>query len=250
MNVLVTDDDDHCCEKERKKKGKGKHYRDILQSHFNDTDQCVKQTSTNSKFGKYIHTYEDPNGGAKVLHAYASEMTHIKEEYLKDFAKEFLQTLFNEETEGAANYVMGIVHNAALCLPEMVNYFNETCPNLVVKADVFGRKSDVCTMKMSEYCEQIEQTYHNGTFKSPGGLLQVSLVQTVAEETGKYMPELLDMMEKDPFLNYTLPWGGLSILSGIDRRRSNDGPILWIRPGEQMIPTAEVSKSPQGKRKK
>ena len=144
---------------------------------------------------------------------------------------------------------MGIVHNAALCLPELVGYFKETHPNLVVKSDSLGRKSDVSTMKMSEFCEHVEHSYHNGTYKA-GGLLQLSLVETVAEESGGYMPELLDMMETDPFLHLTLPWGGLSIMSNSDRRKSNDGPILWVRPGEQMVPTAEMSKSPQGKRKK
>lgn len=40
-----------------------------------------------------------------------------------------------------------------------------------------------------------------------------------------------------------MPWGNLSILK-MDPRLSNDGPILWIRPGEQLIPTAELSKTP------
>lgn len=230
---------------------KKKHYKDILQSYFTDIDKCVKESTTDSKFGKYIHTYVDPNGGAKVLHAYSLELTHVKNEYLKDFANEFLEILFNEKSEGQSDYCMGIVHNAGLCLPELIGYFKESNPNLIVKSEgLGGKKSDVSTMKMGEFCDLVEQTYHKGTYKA-GGLLQVSLVQTVSEETGKYMPELLDMMEGDPFLNLTLPWGDLSIMHDTDRSRSNDGPILWVRPGEQMVPTAELSsKSPQGKRKK
>lgn len=40
-----------------------------------------------------------------------------------------------------------------------------------------------------------------------------------------------------------MPWGQMSIVQ-MDPRLSNDGPILWIRPGEQLIPTAEMTKTP------
>lgn len=41
-----------------------------------------------------------------------------------------------------------------------------------------------------------------------------------------------------------MPWGPYSILQ-TDPRLSNDGPILWIRAGEQLVPTAELnSKTP------
>ena len=231
-------------------KKKRKHYKDILEKHFNDADYCIrKNNNPKLKFGKYIHTYTDPNGGANVLHAYADELTHVKPEYMKEFALEFLDACFSEKRDGQSQYCMGIVHDAALCLPELISYFEEYHPNLIVKTEALGKKSDVSTMKMSVYCESIKNSYYNGTFRT-GGLLQVSLVGAVAEESGGYFPELLDMMEKDPFLNLTLPWGELAVTSGVDRTRSNDGPILWSRPGEQMVPSAEMPKSPQGKRRK
>ena len=34
-----------------------------------------------------------------------------------------------------------------------------------------------------------------------------------------------------------MPWGSRSILEDTLRNKSNDGPIIWIRPGEQAIPT-------------
>lgn len=40
-----------------------------------------------------------------------------------------------------------------------------------------------------------------------------------------------------------MPWGKLSIVQ-MDPRLSNDGPILWVRPGEQLVPTAELNKTP------
>lgn len=41
----------------------------------------------------------------------------------------------------------------------------------------------------------------------------------------------------------TMPWGPMSIVH-MNPQESNDGPILWVRPGEQLVPTADLSKSP------
>lgn len=41
-----------------------------------------------------------------------------------------------------------------------------------------------------------------------------------------------------------MPWGDMSSLCDMPHTKSNDGPILWMRPGEQSIPTAELGKSP------
>ena len=38
-----------------------------------------------------------------------------------------------------------------------------------------------------------------------------------------------------------MPWGETSIVKMENPLESNDGPILWIRPGEQMLPTAELN---------
>lgn len=46
------------------------------------------------------------------------------------------------------------------------------------------------------------------------------------------------------WLQRTLPWGTFSSLSLMSPTESDDGPIMWVRPGEQMIPVAEVPKSP------
>ena len=51
----------------------------------------------------------------------------------------------------------------------------------------------------------------------------------------------VDLLELNPFLRMTLPWGEMSSLALPDRTKSDDGPIMWVRPGEQMVPTGEVS---------
>lgn len=76
------------------------------------------------------------------------------------------------------------------------------------------------------------------------------MVGTKAEETGDYFPSFLDLIEEDPFLREVMPWGPASTIHGSTRSDSNDGPILWIRPGEQYIPTADMPKSPFKTRKR
>ena len=46
------------------------------------------------------------------------------------------------------------------------------------------------------------------------------------------------------WLQRTLPWGTFSSLRLMNPTESDDGPIMWVRPGEQMIPVADIPKSP------
>lgn len=46
-----------------------------------------------------------------------------------------------------------------------------------------------------------------------------------------------------------MPWGPLSVVKMDTPQESNDGPILWIRPGEQLVPTADINKSPYKRRR-
>lgn len=81
----------------------------------------------------------------------------------------------------------------------------------------------------------MHSSYSRGTFRF-GPLDQVSLVGVRREEAGDYYVDLISHLEKCPFLEQVMPWGQMSTLK-IEPSQSNDGPILWIRPGEQTIPT-------------
>ncbi|CAB1323068.1 unnamed protein product, partial [Coregonus sp. 'balchen'] len=70
----------------------------------------------------------------------------------------------------------------------------------------------------------VKRTYSQGTYRA-GAMRQVSLVGAVDEER-------------------TLPWGTFSSLRLRSPTESDDGPIMWVRPGEQMIPVADIPKSP------
>ncbi|KAG0723775.1 Round spermatid basic protein 1-like protein [Chionoecetes opilio] len=161
------------------------------------------------------------------------------------------QVVFSEDESGFAHHVCGIVHNAARYMPDFLDYMAETHPTLFVKAGVIGhigRNSDLETFTMEKYRDEVYKTYSNGTFRA-GPLHQVSLVGTVHEEVGGYFPHFLTLMEQNPFLKQAMPWGPMSMVKMASPQQSNDGPILWIRPGEQLIPTAELGKSP-AKRKR
>ena len=46
--------------------------------------------------------------------------------------------------------------------------------------------------------------------------------------------EILKELEKSPLLNPLMPWGEWSVAHNEDPAESDDGPIYWIRPGEQV----------------
>ncbi|XP_013780805.1 uncharacterized protein LOC106465153 [Limulus polyphemus] len=195
------------------------------------------------KYGKFIRKEVYPNGGASVLHLYWNEIAHLKMNDLNELALEFLKETFVEDSPGVARHVIGIVHNAAYNLPDLLELMADKYPNLVVKMGTLTRTSDIETTTMAKCREQVHKCYSQGTYRA-GPVHQVSLVGTVHEEAGGFFPEILDMLEKCPFLKLTMPWGFLSSVQMASPQESNDGPILWIRPGEQVVPTADMPKSP------
>ena len=96
---------------------------------------------------------------------------------------------------------------------------------------------------MVEFRESVHKTYAAGTYRS-GPLLQISVVGTKSEEAGDHFPQFINILEEDPFLYQVMPWGPTSILYDQPPQLSNDGPILWVRPGEQVVPSADLPKSP------
>ncbi|XP_055636275.1 uncharacterized protein LOC129775496 isoform X2 [Toxorhynchites rutilus septentrionalis] len=203
---------------------------------------CHRKGLQNRKYGRFMRIEVHPNGGASVVHMYQDEINVLSESEMEELVNEFFEVCFAEDEDGYADHVMGIVHNAATYLPDLLEHMAENYANLTVKAGVLGRNSDIETCTMSQYNEQVVKNYSQGTVRY-GPLHQISLVGKVHEEVGGYFPDLLKRLEENPFLNKAMPWGELSIVQ-MDPRLSNDGPILWIRPGEQLVPTAEINKTP------
>ncbi|KAI3356944.1 hypothetical protein L3Q82_003585 [Scortum barcoo] len=197
--------------------------------------------------GRFMHEERQANGGGSVLHAYADELACLSPAEMECFAQEFLELAFAEKPKGAASYALTVVHSAAAYLPDFLDYFAFNFPNTPVKMEMLGKK-DIETTTIANFHSQVSRTYCSGTYRS-GPMRQISLVGAVDEEVGDYFPEFLDMLEESPFLKMTLPWGSLSSLKLDCRSQSDDGPIMWVRPGEQMVPTADMPKSPFKRRR-
>ncbi|KAM7396565.1 hypothetical protein PAMP_019598 [Pampus punctatissimus] len=194
------------------------------------------------EFGHLIHIEQQANGGASVVHTYAEQLSGLSPAEMQRFAQEFVTLSFSEDEAQAACFVMGIIHGAASYLPDFLDYFSYKFPNAPVKMEVLGKK-DIETTTMVNFYSQVKRTYSQGTYRA-GAMRQVSLVGAVDEEVGDYFPEFINMLEESPFLERTLPWGTFSSLRLQSPTESDDGPIMWVRPGEQMIPMADMPKSP------
>ncbi|EFA12813.1 lysine-specific demethylase 9 [Tribolium castaneum] len=193
---------------------------------------------TNLKYRRFYHIETHSNGGAKILRMYDDEIKHLRQEEQVELAQEFFTLAFKENSDGHAVFVIAVVHGSARYLPDILEYMAEKYPNLTVKNGLLNKSSDIETTTFSEYNKNVIKHYESGTVRY-GPLHQISIVGTAHEEVGGYFPDLLDMLEANHFLKLTMPWGRLSICRDMKRTESNDGPIVWCRPGEQLVPTAD-----------
>ncbi|KAM6977018.1 lysine-specific demethylase 9 [Aplochiton taeniatus] len=212
-------------------------------------DHFIRSASlhTGTWCGQLMHEERQANGGGLVLHGYADELACLGAAGMERYAQEFLGLAFGEKPCGTALYALAVVHGAAAHLPDFLDYFAFNFPNTPVKMEILGKK-DIETTTIANFHSQVSRTYCSGTYRA-GPMRQISLVGAVDEEVGDFFPDFLDMLEESPFLKMTLPWGSLSSLKLDCRSQSDDGPIMWVRPGEQMVPTADMPKSPFKRRR-
>jgi hypothetical protein len=197
---------------------------------------------TSLKYRRFYHIETHSNGGAKILRMYEDELKYLRPEEQVELAEEFFTLAFRENSDGHAIFVIAVIHGSATYLPDILQYMADKYPNLTVKNGLLNKSSDIETTTFSEYNKNVIKHYESGTVRY-GPLHQISIVGTAHEEVGGYFPDLLDMLESNNFLKLTMPWGRLSICRDMKRTESNDGPIVWCRPGEQLVPTAD-SKTP------
>ncbi len=196
----------------------------------------------------YIEQYE--NGGGYVLHAYADEIARLSPDNIQLLARKFFRTLFIERKKKGISvpfsyFCIGVVHGAAKRIPELVNTMGLQHPNLVVSSSPIDTKNASYTTTAKEFSENVFRTYCNGLYRH-GPMHAISLVGVKGEERGQFCDDILGYIERDPFLRLVVPWGELSSLHGMDPHKSDDGPILWVRPGEQALP---VHGQPKGRSK-
>lgn len=151
------------------------------------------------KYGRFFHVEVHTNGGASIVHMYQNEIESLNETEMEELTEEFFRVVFAEDENGYAHHVMGIVHDAARYIPDLLEHMAYNYSSLTVKAGVLGRNSDIETSTLAQYYEQVTEKYLQGTFRY-GPLHQISLVGKVHEEVGGYFPDLLGRLESNLFL--------------------------------------------------
>lgn len=125
--------------------------RVVINRDFN----CSRANLEHLKYGKFFRIEVHPNGGASTVHLYQDEISVLNENEMNELVDEFFSVTFGEDENGFANHVMGIVHDGASHLPDLLEHMAENYSSLTVKAGVLGRNSDIETCTMSQYNEQV-----------------------------------------------------------------------------------------------
>ena len=136
------------------------------------------------------------NGLGKVLHMWQHEIdaNNLPESEIEILSKDFIKETFSENEEGYAYYCCSVVHGAAAYLPDFLEYLGSEHGSMTIKHGVIGQPRELETTTMANYREKVAENYCAGTFRL-GHLDNVSLVGTVAEESGGYIPDVIDMLE-------------------------------------------------------
>ncbi|CAD5219350.1 unnamed protein product [Bursaphelenchus okinawaensis] len=207
-----------------------------------------KLPKISEKFRKYVHIDIHPNGGASILRAdWHKIRQHFDKADRAQFSQEFV-TLGLAEINETPVFVICILEHAAEYMGSILDLLNEKHNHLPVKVGSLVNKQVVETMAVGEYYKHVMESCRQGTFRY-GPLNALSLVGTKQEECGDYFKDVIDLLERSPVLRSLMPWGKMAITCDQDPTDSDDGPIFWVRPGEQLIPTDELKEDVKAKRR-
>lgn len=189
----------------------------------------------------YIETHI--NGGGTIVHVFLDVFVKMKEaETKREFAAKVIKEIFAEDKDGYARHCFGIIHEGVKHMADLLRYIGEQrYPNTNVVREELG-ESTSCMCSLQEYVSLVDDTMDSGIHKA-GSLRPISLVGTVNEEKGGFYEDVLNALASNTFINMTLPWGDLSSHSSSHPTSSDDGPILWVRPGEQIDPCRDKNES-------
>ena len=136
-------------------------------------------------FQDLIHVEEHPNGGASLIRTNYHDFVRLTDENASLFVNYFFQLVYGEMNQ-RAKYSIGVLHDGARYLPDLIEYFSQSHPKMIVKTSNILNSKEVLTTTMSEYRNRVIQTYSHGTFRY-GPMMSVSLIGTVPgkEECGK-----------------------------------------------------------------
>ena len=220
---------------EVRKKSSGGH------QHRKEGKRLLKLPKISDKFRKYLTIETQPNGGASLLRCDWRKLEHnLSSQERQQFAEQFISLGFAEVDE-VPLFVTCIVDNAVEYLENVLELLGTKYPKLPVTMGSLNNKQTRETIRLGEYYERVVATYRHGTYRY-GPLNNISLVGRKQEECGEYFEHILERLEECPFLRMLLPWSERSIKCHWKPNESDDGPIYWCRPGEQLIPTNDPGK--------
>ncbi|KJE93498.1 hypothetical protein CAOG_04281 [Capsaspora owczarzaki ATCC 30864] len=180
------------------------------------------------------------HGGASVVHVYPADAELLSTQERALFAEACLEEILSEDPiTGLARHVIGIVHQGGADLPNHFRMLVRDHPATRIVREAFGQKNMSESTQIADYANAIDASFSHGTHRA-GGMRPISMVGCFQEELGGYFPEHLALLESNPFLRVVMPWGPISVLKGLRPQDSNDGPILWVRPGEQVVALSEL----------
>uniref|UniRef100_A0A8R1I8Q7 Round spermatid basic protein 1 n=1 Tax=Caenorhabditis japonica TaxID=281687 RepID=A0A8R1I8Q7_CAEJA len=189
-----------------------------------------------NRFRKFLRVRNHPNGGATMLSCDFNRLkNYLKGDDITMFCRQFVRLGFAERN-GTPVFCIGVMENGAENFGDMFEELVAENENLQVKVGSLVSKQLIETMTIKKYQEKAMETYSHGTFRA-GPLMAVSMVGAKQEESGLHCKSMLSQLESSPFLAPIMPWGEFSQLEGMHPTDSDDGPIFWVRPGEQTVPT-------------
>ena len=194
---------------------------------------------------KYVKVVKCNDGEATTVHLDMDEFNTLSLDEQNMVVDYFFEVTFGE-TDGLADNVMGIIHNGSKQMSNVLEHLAEYTPGLKIKHQVLGKK-EIKTSTMKEYRDSVRDNFSRCVFHE-GGLLQTSLVGTKNEESGGFFGDLIDEMDANPFLEASVPWGTLTHFAGSEPGLSSDGPIFWVRPGEQFSRATQTPRTHKGYR--
>uniref|UniRef100_A0A1I7V307 PCI domain-containing protein n=1 Tax=Caenorhabditis tropicalis TaxID=1561998 RepID=A0A1I7V307_9PELO len=189
-----------------------------------------------SRFRKFVRVKKHPNGGATILSCdYSVIRKHFNSHDVVTFFRQFNRLGFSE-ADGVPVFAICVVENGAEELKDLFAAMVNEMPQLQVKVGSLTNKQYIETVRVKDYQENVYSTLESGIF-GYGPMMAISLVGAKQEEAGAVFPQLLNSLDNNPFTGPLTPWGDFAETHGMKPETSDDGPILWVRPGEQMVPT-------------
>lgn len=102
---------------------------------------------------------------------------------------------------------------------------------------MLGNKKEIRTMSLQDYRRRVKGSFNqNSRLFREGPMREISLVGKKGEETGAEFTDFNEKLTKCvPIFRYIIPWGKLALDTITCAKKSDDGPIWWVRPGEQSV---------------